>query len=33
MNAILNLFSVGIQTPAAIEELRLIASHPVKTPE
>jgi len=26
-------FSVGVQTPTEIEELRLKSSHPVKTPE
>jgi hypothetical protein len=33
MDADLSYFSVGVQTPAEIEELRLRASHPVKTPE
>jgi len=33
MNVGLSYFSACIQTSAEIEELRLRASHPVKTPE
>jgi hypothetical protein len=33
MNADLSYFSAGVHTSAEIEELRLRASHPVKTPE
>jgi len=33
MNAVLSHFSAGVQTSAEKEELRLRASHPVKTPE
>ncbi|MCY9548955.1 hypothetical protein [Lysinibacillus xylanilyticus] len=33
MNADLSYFSAGVHTSAEIEELRLRASRPVKTPE